>query len=200
MGILSKVFGDESSKFIKSSEKIVAKINALEADISKLADVEFPKKTQEFKERIASGEALDDILPEAFALVREAAKRNLGERPYDVQLVGGIALHQGKIAEMKTGEGKTLVATLPLYLNALLGRGAHLVTVNDFLAKFHGQWMGHIYNALGMTTDITYGTNNEFGFDYLRDNMAPRKTDMAQRELNYAIVDEVDSILIDEAR
>src|SRR3989338_7985335 len=246
MGILSKVFGDESSKFIKSSEKIVAKINALEADISKLADVEFPKKTQEFKERIASGEALDDILPEAFALVREAAKRNLGERPYDVQLVGGIALHQGKIAEMKTGEGKTLVATLPLYLNALLGRGAHLVTVNDYLARLQGSWMGKIYHYLGLTTgvighaasylfdlkakkpkrisekaegvvldvenlipvsrkeayaaDITYGTNNEYGFDYLRDNMALDITQLAQRPLQYAIVDEVDSILIDEAR
>ena len=247
MGILSKVFGDESSKFIKSSEKIVAKINALEADISKLADVEFPKKTQEFKERIASGEALDDILPEAFALVREAAKRNLGERPYDVQLVGGIALHQGKIAEMKTGEGKTLVATLPLYLNALLGRGAHLVTVNDYLARLGAVLMGQIYNSLGLSVgvinsqnvsylysplhkeedkerdqvgefkvvydflkpcsrkeayaaDITYGTNHEFGFDYLRDNLAISLEHVVQREFFYAIVDEVDSILIDEAR
>ena len=247
MGILSKVFGDESSKFIKSSEKIVAKINALEADISKLADVEFPKKTQEFKERITSGEALDDILPEAFALVREAAKRNLGERPYDVQLVGGIALHQGKIAEMKTGEGKTLVATLPLYLNALLGRGAHLVTVNDYLARLGAVLMGQIYNSLGLSVgvinsqnvsylysplhkeedkerdqvgefkvvydflkpcsrkeayaaDITYGTNHEFGFDYLRDNLAISLEHVVQREFFYAIVDEVDSILIDEAR
>jgi preprotein translocase subunit SecA len=178
----------------------------------------FGAKTGEFKERIAKGESLDEILPEAFAVVREAARRTLGERHYDVQLIGGIVLHEGKIAEMATGEGKTLVSTLPAYLNALKGEGVHIVTVNDYLAKRDSEWMGAIYKFLGLSVgvilhelndrerqvaygcDITYGTNNEFGFDYLRDNMKFEIKDMVQRELNYAIVDEVDSILIDEAR
>ncbi|RMF97463.1 MAG: preprotein translocase subunit SecA, partial [Candidatus Schekmanbacteria bacterium] len=194
------------------------KINKLEPSISRLSDNALKAKTDEFKKRLSSGETLDDILPEAFAVVREVSKRTLGMRHFDVQLIGGIVLHMGKIAEMKTGEGKTLVATLPVYLNALEGKGVHIVTVNDYLARRDSEWMGEIYKFLGLSvgliqhdmddeerykayhSDITYGTNNEFGFDYLRDNMKFRKKDMCQGELNYAIVDEVDSILIDEAR
>jgi len=268
MGLYNKIFGDISSKFIKGTEKIVAKINVLEADISKWADMDFPKKTLEFKDKLANSEdkekTLNEILPEAFALVREAARRNLGERPYDVQLVGGLALNEGKIAEMKTGEGKTLVATLPAYLNALTGLGVHIVTVNDYLARRDAVLMGQVYNFLGLTVgvinsqnvsylydekhfkeapmpegvgvltsqsvgkdkerdqvgefkivydflkpcsrkeaydaDITYGTNHEYGFDYLRDNLAVSTNNLVQRGHNFAIVDEVDSILIDEAR
>ena len=247
MGLYSKIFGDESSKFIKNTEKIVKRINSLEESISKLSDLDFPKKTLEFKDRLAKGETLDDILPEAFALVREAQKRTLGIRLYDVQLIGGLALHLGKIAEMKTGEGKTNVATLPFYLNALTGLGVHLVTVNDYLARRDAVLMGQVYNFLGLTigvinsnnvsylydathkeedrerdqvgefkivydflkpcgrkeayaADITYGTNHEYGFDYLRDNLATNVNDLVQRGHNFAVVDEVDSILIDEAR
>ena len=186
--------------------------------MEKLSDAELQAKTAEFQERIADGESLDKLLPEAFAVCREASRRVLGMRHYDVQLIGGMVLHLGKIAEMRTGEGKTLVATLPVYLNALEGKGVHVVTVNDYLARRDAAWMGKLYNWLGLTSawstracrtrdkhaayaaDITYGTNNEFGFDYLRDNMALSKEDRFQRGLNYAIVDEVDSILIDEAR
>ncbi len=218
MGIFNKIFGSYSDKEIKRITPIVQKINSLEPDIEKLSDKELQAKTPEFKQRLANGESLDDILPEAFAVVREASKRVLGLRHFDVQLMGGIILHQGRIAEMKTGEGKTLVATLPLYLNALEGKGAHLVTVNDYLAKYQGEMMGNLYRFLGLSlglvlsgmspdekqkayaADITYGTNNEYGFDYLRDNMVIYKNQMVQRPLHYAIVDEVDSILIDEAR
>lgn len=250
MSIFSSIFGDESSKFVNNTKETIAKINAFEADISKLADEDFPKKTQEFRDRLSNTdnkETLKDILPEAFALVREAAKRNLGERHYDVQLIGGLALNAGKIVEMKTGEGKTLVATLPAYLNALEGKGVHIVTVNDYLARRDAVLMGQVYNFLGLSVgvinsnnvsyvydathkeedlerdtvgefkvvydflkpstrkeaymaDITYGTNHEYGFDYLRDNLATRVEDLVQREHNFAIVDEVDSILIDEAR
>ena len=251
MAIFSKIFGDTSSKWIKGTAKTVEKINALEANISKFESDDFPKKTQEFREILTKAEdkkeALENILPEAFALVREAARRSLGERHYDVQLVGGLALHGGKIAAMKTGEGKTLVATLPAYLNALGGEGVHIITVNDYLARRDAVLMGQIYNFLGLTVgvinsqnvsylydpkhkeedqtrdtvgefkilydflkpctrqtayaaDITYGTNHEYGFDYLRDNLATSKDDMVQRGHYFAIVDEVDSILIDEAR
>jgi len=255
MSIFSKIFGDTSSKWVGNTADTVAKINAFEVSISGLTDADFPRKTQEFKESIAKAlsdgkndkEALSAILPEAFALVREAAKRNLGERHYDVQLVGGLALHDGKIAEMKTGEGKTLVATLPAYLNALVGKGVHVVTVNDYLARRDAVLMGQVYNFLGLTVgvinsqnvsyrydpahkeedkerdtvgefrivydflkpcsrkeayaaDITYGTNHEYGFDYLRDNLATSKNNLTQRGHYFAIVDEVDSILIDEAR
>lgn len=254
MSVFGKIFGDESSKFIKNTKGIITEINTFEEDISKLADGDFPQKTAEFKDRLAGRrlpagrqESLEDILPEAFALVREAAKRNLGERHYDVQLVGGLALHSGKIAEMKTGEGKTLVATLSAYLNALSGDGVHIVTVNDYLSRRDAVLMGQVYNFLGLTVgvinsnnvsyvydaehteedaerdqvgefkivydflktstrkeayaaDITYGTNHEYGFDYLRDNLATRVEDLVQRGHNFAIVDEVDSILIDEAR
>jgi preprotein translocase subunit SecA len=255
MSLFSKIFGDTSSKWVGRTANTVGEINAKEAAILGLIDVDFPIKTQEFKDRIAKAissgksekEALGEVLPEAFALVREAAKRNLGERHYDVQLVGGLALHDGKIAEMKTGEGKTLVATLPAYLNALTGRGVHIITVNDYLARRDAVLMGQVYNFLGLTVgiinsqnvsylydpshkeedkerdtigefkivydflkpctrkeayaaDITYGTNHEYGFDYLRDNLAVSKNNLVQRGHNYAIVDEVDSILIDEAR
>jgi preprotein translocase subunit SecA len=246
MAIFNKIFGDTSSKFVKNTKEIVDKINALEADISKLKDEDFPKKTQEFKNRLKNNETLEDILPEAFALVREAGKRCLGERLYDVQLVGGLALHSGKIAEMKTGEGKTNVATIPVYLNALTGLGVHVITVNDYLARRDAVRMGEIYNFLGLSVgvinsqnvsylydkahkeneeeisksefkilyeflkpstrsdaynaDITYGTNHEYGFDYLRDNLATSLDGLVQRGHNFAIVDEVDSILIDEAR
>ncbi len=250
MSIFSSIFGDESSKFVNNTKETIAKINAFEADISKLADEDFPKKTQEFRDRLSkidAKETLKDILPEAFALVREAAKRNLGERHYDVQLIGGLALNAGKIVEMKTGEGKTLVATLPAYLNAIEGKGVHIITVNDYLARRDAVLMGQVYNFLGLSVgiinsnnvsyiydsthkeedserdtvgefkvvydflkpstrkeayaaDITYGTNHEYGFDYLRDNLATRVEDLVQREHNFAIVDEVDSILIDEAR
>ena len=218
MGLFSKIFGTYSEKEVKRVMPIVDKINGLEPELSKLSDEELTGKTQEFKKRLNEGETLDDILPEAFAVVREASKRVLGMRHFDVQLIGGIILHQGRIAEMKTGEGKTLVATLPVYLNALTGKGVHVVTVNDYLAKRDSEWMGKLYKFLGLSvglviagmnseqkqkaynSDITYGTNNEYGFDYLRDNMVIYKNDMVQRPLNYAIVDEIDSILIDEAR
>lgn len=243
MSLMSLLSGNERE--IARMRKVVAKINAFEPELERLSDADLRAKTEEFKTRLVESETLDDLLPEAFAVVREASKRTTGLRHFDVQMIGGMVLHQGRIAEMKTGEGKTLVATLPLYLNALEGKGAHLVTVNDYLAKFHAQWMGAIYNFLGLSVgalqgsnpetgeleasyiydpeyeneeepvylhlrrsdkresylaDITYGTNHVFGFDYLRDNMAFSKDDLVQRDLNYAIVDEVDSILIDEAR
>ena len=213
-----KIFGSANDRYIKRQYKTVEKINSLEPEISALSDDALRAKTQEFKTRIKQGETLDELLPEAFAVVREAAKRTLGQRHYDVQLIGGIVLHHGQIAEMKTGEGKTLVATLAAYLNALEGKGVHIVTVNDYLAKRDAEWMGQVYRFLGLTVDyivhekdddarrlaynadILYATNNELGFDYLRDNMKFRLADMVQRPFNYAIVDEVDSILIDEAR
>ena len=217
LDFIKKLF-DESNKQIKKSQKTVDIINSLEEDIKKLSDSELQGKTDEFKARLEQEETLDDILPEAFAVVREASWRVLKMRHFDVQLMGGMMLHQGKIAEMKTGEGKTLVATLPAYLNALTGKGVHIVTVNDYLARRDSEWMGEIYKFLGLSVglivhglspqqrreaygaDITYGTNNEFGFDYLRENMAISEEQLVQRGLNYAIVDEVDSILIDEAR
>lgn len=209
---------DTNKRELTRISGIVDQINALEPQFQRLSDAELRAKTEEFKQRLSAGETLDQLLPEAFATVREAAVRTLGQRPFDSQLIGGIVLHEGKIAEMKTGEGKTLAATLPVYLNALTGRGVHVVTVNDYLAKRDSEWMGSIYTFLGLSVgvilhslnfeqrraayaaDITYGTNNEFGFDYLRDNMALHSQELVQRELNYAIVDEVDSILIDEAR
>ena len=218
MGFLTKLFGTNMAKEIKRIDPIVRKIEALEEEYKGLTDAQLQAKTAEFKERYQKGETLDDLLPEAFATCREAADRVLGLRPYRVQLIGGVILHQGRIAEMKTGEGKTLVATLPAYLNALAGEGVHIVTVNDYLAKRDSEWMGKVYRFLGLTVglvihdiqpkdrkasysaDITYGTNNEFGFDYLRDNMAIYATEMVQRGHAFAIVDEVDSILIDEAR
>ncbi|HFF3760197.1 preprotein translocase subunit SecA [Stenotrophomonas forensis] len=216
--LLTRVFGSRNERQLRQLNRIVAKINALEPEIEKLSDEQLQAKTPEFKQRIADGEALDKVLPEAFAVCREAGRRVLGMRHYDVQLIGGMVLHLGKIAEMRTGEGKTLVATLPVYLNALEGKGVHVVTVNDYLARRDAAQMGKLYNWLGLSvgvvypgmphsdkreayaSDITYGTNNEFGFDYLRDNMALSKADRYQRGLHYAIVDEVDSILIDEAR
>ncbi|KRG85699.1 preprotein translocase subunit SecA [Stenotrophomonas daejeonensis] len=216
--LLTRVFGSRNERQLRQFNRIVARINALEPEIGKLSDDELKAKTPEFRERIAAGEALDKVLPEAFAVCREASRRVLGMRHYDVQLIGGMVLHLGKIAEMRTGEGKTLVATLPVYLNALEGKGVHVVTVNDYLAKRDAAQMGRLYNWLGLSVgvvypnmphgdkreayaaDITYGTNNEFGFDYLRDNMALSRADRYQRGLHYAIVDEVDSILIDEAR
>ena len=218
MGILTSVFGTHSDHELKRIKGLVDSVMGYEKEFSDLSDKELQGKTAEFKKRLAEGETLDDLLPEAFATVREAAWRVLGMMPYRVQVIGGIILHQGRIAEMKTGEGKTLVATMPVYLNALTGKGVHVVTVNDYLAKRDSEWMGKVYKYLGLTVgliihdipnrerkgmyacDIVYGTNNEFGFDYLRDNMVVRKDQIAQRELNYAIVDEVDSILIDEAR
>jgi preprotein translocase subunit SecA len=247
MELFNKIFGSTSSRFLAKQKLILDKINSIEPDFLNLSNEDFPKKTQEFKERLKKGESLDDILPEAFALVREASKRNLNERHYDVQILGGIALHKGNIAEMRTGEGKTLVATLPAYLNALTGEGVHIVTVNDYLARRDAVLMGQIYNFLGLTigvvnsqhvsylydpehynkdeerdtvgeykiiyeflkpssrrqayaADITYGTNNEFGFDYLKDNLANSLDEVTQRGHSFAIVDEVDSILIDEAR
>ncbi len=218
MGLMEKIFGDLNVKEVKKIEKIVDQIEALDEKMQGLTDGQLLAKTAEFKERLAAGETLDDILVEAFAVCREAAWRSLGMKHFRVQLIGGVVLHQGRIAEMKTGEGKTLVATLPVYLNALEGKGVHVVTVNDYLAKRDMEWMGKLYTFLGLTVgcvihgitnevrkaayqaDITYGTNNEFGFDYLRDNMVIYKEEMTQRELNFAIVDEVDSILIDEAR
>ncbi len=216
--VVKKIFGTANDRELKRLWPLVYKINSLEPEIKKLSLEDLAKKTIEFKERLNRGETLDSILPEAFAVVRETALRTLGERHYDVQILGGIVLHLGRVAEMKTGEGKTLVATLPVYLNALTGLGVHVVTVNDYLAKRDTEWMGVIYRGLGLSvgtivhglsdnerriaynSDITYGTNNEFGFDYLRDNMKFRLEDYVQRELNYCIVDEVDSILIDEAR
>ncbi|MGN0673848.1 MAG: preprotein translocase subunit SecA [Anaerovoracaceae bacterium] len=218
MGLMELIFGDLNAKEVKKIEKIVDRIEALDEDMQALTDDELRGKTEEFRARLKEGETLDDILPEAFAVCREGAWRSLGMKHFRVQLIGGVALHQGRIAEMKTGEGKTLVATLAAYLNALEGKGVHVVTVNDYLAKRDAEWMGRLYSFLGMTcgcvihavegeerhkqymADITYGTNNEFGFDYLRDNMVTYKEELTQRELNYAIVDEVDSILIDEAR
>ncbi|TXK65022.1 preprotein translocase subunit SecA [Alkalisalibacterium limincola] len=217
--LLTRVFGSRNERLVRQYQKSVQRINALEAEMEKLSDDELKAKTPEFQQRLADGKTtLDSLLPEAFAVCREAARRALGMRHYDVQLIGGMVLHNGKIAEMRTGEGKTLVATLPVYLNALAGKGVHVVTVNDYLAKRDAAWMGRLYTWLGLSVgvvypgmphtdkkeayaaDITYGTNNEYGFDYLRDNMALRKEDRNQRSLNFAIVDEVDSILIDEAR
>ena len=218
MGLMERIFGDLNAKEVKKIEKIVDRVEAYDQTMQALTDDELRAKTAEFKARLAEGETLDDILPEAFAVCREGAWRSLGMKHFRVQLIGGVALHQGRIAEMKTGEGKTLVATLAAYLNALEGKGVHVVTVNDYLAKRDAEWMGKLYTFLGLTVgcvihavegrarhdqymaDITYGTNNEFGFDYLRDNMVTYKEDLTQRELNFAIVDEVDSILIDEAR
>ena len=215
---LTKIFGSRNDRLLKQYRKTVARINAMEPEYEKLSDDQLRAKTQEFKERVAKGESLDALLPEAFSVVREGSKRVMKMRHFDVQLIGGMALHYGKIAEMRTGEGKTLTATLPVYLNALSGKGVHVVTVNDYLAGRDAQWMGRLYNFLGLTVginlpqmpreekqaaygaDITYGTNNEYGFDYLRDNMVYEVRDRVQRGLNYAIVDEVDSILIDEAR
>jgi preprotein translocase subunit SecA len=215
---LKAIFGSRNQRLIKQYQKRVAAINAMEPAMEKLTDAELRAKTDEFKKRFTDGATLDDLLPEAFATVREAGKRSLGMRHFDVQLIGGMVLHDGKIAEMRTGEGKTLMATLPSYLNALSGKGVHLVTVNDYLARRDSEWMGRLHNFLGLTVgcnlsqmqhdekqkafaaDITYGTNNEFGFDYLRDNMVANKTERVMRGLNFGIVDEVDSILIDEAR
>lgn len=218
LGLVKKIFGDQNERELKRLMKTVEKINALEPEFEQLSDDQLAAKTPEYRERLKKGETLDDLLPEAFATVREAAKRKLGMRHFDVQLLGGIVLHEGNIAEMKTGEGKTLVATLPAYLNALAGKGVHVVTVNEYLASTQSKLMANIYEFLGMSVgcnlsglshaekqkayacDITYGTNNEFGFDYLRDNMVLYKEQMVQRSLSYAIIDEVDSILIDEAR
>lgn len=216
--LLTKIFGSRNDRLLKQYRKTVDRINALEPGLEGLSDEALKAKTQEFRDRLAAGAALDALLPEAFAVVREASKRVMKMRHFDVQMVGGIALHNGKIAEMRTGEGKTLTATLPVYLNALAGKGVHVVTVNDYLASRDAKWMGRLYNFLGLTVginlpqmskadkqaaynaDITYGTNNEYGFDYLRDNMVYEPQDRVQRQLNFAIVDEVDSILIDEAR
>src|SRR5438552_4555711 len=216
--LLAKVVGTQNERELKKLRPLVAQINALEPSVQPLSDDALRAKTVEFKQRFAKGETLDQLLPEAFAVVREVGRRVLNMRHFDVQLIGGAVLHAGKIAEMKTGEGKTLVATLPAYLNALEGKGVHVVTVNDYLARRDSEWMGRIYRFLGMSvgviqhelndedrqvsynSDIAYGTNSEFGFDYLRDNMKESIERYVQRELNYAIVDEVDSILIDEAR
>ena len=218
MSVLNKIFKSYSEKEVKRIKPLVTKINNLEPEMEKLSDSELVAKTPYFKQQLQEGKTLDDILPEAFAVVREASKRVLGMRHFDVQLIGGIILHQGRIAEMKTGEGKTLVATLPVYLNALEGKGVHVITVNDYLAKRDSEWMGKLYKFLGLSvglvisgmnpdekrnayaSDVTYGTNNEFGFDYLRDNMVIYKDQLVQRGLHYAIIDEIDSILIDEAR
>ena len=219
LGKLAKsLFGSRNDRLVKKKKKIVRKINLLEPEFERLSDEELRAKTLEFRERLQGGEKLEALLPEAFATVREASKRVMQMRHFDVQLIGGMILNDGKIAEMKTGEGKTLVATLAAYLNALPGNGVHVVTVNDYLARRDSEWMGRLYGFLGMTTgvivsslsneerreayaaDITYGTNNEFGFDYLRDNMAFTPDQRVQRERHFAIVDEVDSILIDEAR
>lgn len=218
MGLFDVIFGSYSDKEIKKIQPLVDRILSLDEEYQGLTDNQLKEKTLEFKNRYKNGESLDQLLPEAFANIREAAYRVLGMKHFPVQLIGGIILHQGRIAEMKTGEGKTLVATLPAYLNALSGDGVHVVTVNDYLASRDKTWMGKIYEFLGLSVgciihdmspkerqvayncDITYGTNNEFGFDYLRDNMVIYKEEMVQRPLNYCIVDEVDSILIDEAR
>ena len=218
LGLVQKIIGSRNDRFIKKLSKAVEKVNAFESDFEKFSDEEIKAKTLEFKEKIAQGQSLDSLLPEAFAVVREASKRTKGMRHYDVQIVGGVVLHQGKVAEMRTGEGKTLVATLPAYLNALSGEGVHVITVNDYLAKRDAELMSEIYNFLGLSVgviiaelspeqrkkaygcDITYGTNNEFGFDYLRDNMAYESDNQVQRSRNFVIIDEVDSILIDEAR
>ena len=216
--ILTQIFGSRNDRLLKTYRRTAQQINELEPKFEALDDAALRGKTAEFRQRLAQGEALDKLLPEAFAVVREASKRVLKMRHFDVQLIGGIALHEGKIAEMRTGEGKTLMATLPVYLNALAGKGVHVVTVNDYLARRDAEWMGRIYGFLGLAVgvnvpgmqrdekqaayaaDVTYGTNNEFGFDYLRDNMVYEVADRVARGLSYAIVDEVDSILIDEAR
>ena len=218
MGLMQKIFGTHSDRELKLIRPIADKVVSLKPEMEKLSDEELRGKTKEFKSRLEKGETLDQIMPEAYAVVREAARRVLGMEHYPVQIIGGIVLHQGRIAEMKTGEGKTLVATLPAYLNALEGRGVHVVTVNDYLAKRDAEWMGQVHEFLGLTVgvvlnsmnseerraayncDITYVTNNELGFDYLRDNMVIYKEQLVLRELHYAIVDEVDSVLIDEAR
>ena len=218
MGLIEKIFGTHSENELKRIYPIVDRIEALEPEMQALSDEELKGKTREFRARLEEGETLDDLLPEAFAAVREAAVRSLGMRHYRVQLIGGVILHQGRIAEMRTGEGKTLVSTLPAYLNALPGEGVHIVTVNDYLAKRDAEWMGKVHEFLGLTVgvvlnsmdnderrkqyncDITYVTNNELGFDYLRDNMVIYKEQLVQRGLHYAIIDEVDSVLIDEAR
>lgn len=218
MSLLEKIFGNYSEKEIKKVLPIAKEIEALNNEMEALSDEELKGKTEVFKQRLASGETVDDILVEAYAVVREGAARSLGMKHFPVQLMGGIVMHQGRIAEMRTGEGKTLVATLPAYLNAIAGKGVHVVTVNDYLAKRDSEWMGEVFRFLGLTVgvvlnnmehaerqaayacDITYATNNELGFDYLRDNMVVRKENMVQRDLNYAIIDEVDSVLIDEAR
>ena len=218
MGLLDKIFGTRSQREIRKLQPLLDQILELEAPMKALSDDELRAKTPELKRRLKDGAELDDLLPEAFAVIREASDRVIGLRPYPVQLLGGIVLHQGRIAEMKTGEGKTLVAILPSYLNALTGRGVHVVTVNDYLAKYQSEWMGKVFRFLGLTVglvipgmtpaqrreayaaDVTYCTNNELGFDYLRDNMALYKQELVQREHAFAIVDEVDSILIDEAR
>ena len=216
--ILTQIFGSRNDRLLKTYRRTVQQVNALEPKYEKLDDSELRAQTEAFRQRLAQGETLDQLLPDAFAVVREAGKRTLKMRHFDVQLIGGMALHEGKIAEMRTGEGKTLMATLPVYLNALAGKGVHVVTVNDYLARRDAEWMGRLYGFLGLTVgvnvpgmqreekqaafaaDVTYGTNNEFGFDYLRDNMVYEVADRVARGLNYAIVDEVDSILIDEAR
>ena len=216
--LTKKIFGSRNDRYLKKLLPVVARINALEDGMAALADADFPARIATLREEVASGRSLDDLLPEVFALTREAGKRALGMRHFDVQLMGGMILHQGKIAEMKTGEGKTLVATLPVVLNALSGKGVHVVTVNDYLARRDAAWMGRLYSFLGLSVgvivhgltdaerqeayaaDVTYGTNNEFGFDYLRDNMKFYRDQLVQRPLHYAIVDEVDSILIDETR
>ena len=218
MNVFSKVFGTRSQREVKRIMPLVEKTESYQPEMQKLTDEQLRDKTREFKKRLAEGETLDDILPEAFATVREAAKRVLGMEHYRVQIIGGIILHQGRIAEMKTGEGKTLVSTLPAYLNALEGKGVHIVTVNDYLAKRDAEWMGKVHEFLGLTVgvvlndmkqderraaygcDITYVTNNELGFDYLRDNMVIYKEQLVQRDLHYCIIDEIDSVLIDEAR
>ena len=218
MSFLTKIFGSRNQRLLKQYQKSVREINALEPQMEALSDADLQAKTNEFKQRLAGGATLDDILVEAFAVCREAAKRVMKMRHFDVQLIGGMVLHYGKIAEMGTGEGKTLMATLPVYLNALSGKGVHVVTVNDYLAQRDAEQMGRLYGWLGLTTgvnlsqmdhdskqkayasDITYGTNNEYGFDYLRDNMKSRVELQVQKHLHFAIVDEVDSILVDEAR
>src|SRR5918995_1055164 len=216
--LAKKIFGSVNDRRLKSYRPKIAAINAMEAELEALSDEQLRARTEDFKAQLAAGQTLDDILVPAFATVREAAKRTLGQRHFDVQLIGGMVLHEGSIAEMRTGEGKTLVATLPVYLNALSGKGVHVVTVNDYLASRDSEWMGRIYEFLGLTVgcivhgltdderrvqygcDVTYGTNNELGFDYLRDNMKYHLEEMVQRGHNFAIVDEVDSILVDEAR
>lgn len=216
--MLKTILGDPNKRKLKKYQPDVVEINLLEEEIEVLSDQELQAKTGEFKERLQNGEALDDLLPETFAVVREASKRVLGMRHFDVQLLGGMILHDGQIAEMKTGEGKTLVSTLPAYLNALTGKGVHIITVNDYLARRDAEWMGQVHRFLGLSVgliqqsmspperqknyacDLTYGTNSEIGFDYLRDNMATSMAEVVQRSLNYCIIDEVDSVLIDEAR
>ena len=218
MNLFQKVFGTRSEHEVKRIMPLVEKTESLRPEMQKLTDEQLRDKTREFKKRLSEGETLDDLLPEAFAVVREGAKRVLGMEHYRVQIIGGVILHQGRIAEMKTGEGKTLVSTLPAYLNALEGKGVHIVTVNDYLAKRDAEWMGKVHEFLGLTVgvvlndmepeerreaygcDITYVTNNELGFDYLRDNMVIYKEQLVQRDLHYCIIDEIDSVLIDEAR